>query len=211
MTDRVKKQEYCPDCFIRDDRFMEHCNVWTCRDFFDNKSMVDIKNYEALDLTVRQVFVYGKWHDTPRRQVGYGDKGTYYTFSGSRTVAKPWTKFLKKVKAYVEAKTDREFNFVLINHYLPNGSDNIGWHSDSEPEMVGDVVSITVCSKEEGRDFDFRMVMDKKFKIRTRLYNNTCIIFDDQTNMEYQHSIPKRSKGKEGGTRINMTWRMIQN
>ena len=104
-----------------------------------------------------KVVVYGKTYDISRKQVAYGDDGTYYTFAGNTVYAKSWNnendivgKCLVNIKKRVEMFTGKKFNFVLINRYA-NGNDYIGKHRDDEKEL-GDEPTIVGVSLGAKRD-----------------------------------------------------------
>lgn len=173
---------------------------------FLSENNADITNYHNLELSQHTVKIFGKLIPTPRLQDAYGDDGLFYSFSGATLKSRNWTPFLLGVKKEVENLTGLEFNFVLINRYK-DGKDYIGYHSDDEKELHGPIVYVTVCEDREGRDFCFKNNKSKNVT-KTKLSHNSCVIFGQDINSKYKHSIPKRSKG---GVRYNMTWRNIVN
>jgi alkylated DNA repair dioxygenase AlkB len=192
-----------------------------CNEFYDIKGVVegcrvcimfnalpvelsDIKEYDALELKQHVLVLGGRHVATPRLQTAFGDKGTYYSFSGATAKAKEWTPFLTLVKEYVEKITNNSFNFVLINKYR-DGNDTIGWHSDSEKELRGPIVSITIGCV---RDFVLKNNKTKE-TITIPLPHNSCLMFDESTNKNYIHSVPRRKKCKD--VRYNLTFRTISN
>lgn len=163
-----------------------------------------IENVEFEPTNKTKVFVHGKWHNIPRRQTAYGDPGTFYRFSGHKSVAKPWTDFTTDIRLQLEAALETSFNFVLINLYN-DGHHCIGAHSDDESDLDPDhmIASYTVG---ETRDF---VLKHKKTKERTTipLSHNSLLIMAGDTQKNYVHSIPRRKKCKK--PRVNFTFRQM--
>lgn len=159
------------------------------------------------------VVVYGKKHNIPRKQVAYGEPGTFYSFSGNKVSAKDWNKndkvciAIRKIKRRVELVVGKKFNFVLINRYN-DGNDCIGFHSDDEREL-GDNPTIVGVSLGTERDIQFKPkdVVPKDFPdlLEFTLKVGSLFTMEDPTNKHWLHSIPRRSKTK--GCRISLTFR----
>lgn len=81
-----------------------------------------------------RVVIFGKSIPIPRKQAGYGDIGTTYSFSGTTVRARPWIPILSDIKKDVEKATGKKFNFCLVNYYK-NGSEYIGYHKDDERDL----------------------------------------------------------------------------
>ncbi|KAM4710040.1 DNA oxidative demethylase ALKBH2 isoform 1-T2 [Discoglossus pictus] len=159
-----------------------------------------------------RVQVYGKWHNIPRKQVTYGDKGLTYTFSGITLSPKPWIPVLDRIRERVTHATRHTFNFVLINRYK-DGNDHIGEHRDDERELVPHSpiasVSFGAC-----RDFLLRH-RDARCKnpvcqiktLKVELAHGSLLMMNFPTNVYWYHSLPVRKKVL--GPRINLTFRKI--
>lgn len=165
------------------------------------------------------VTIFGKKHKIPRKQVGYGDPGTHYNFSGTHVKAKAWSSDnvgmrLKKVCDKVNASLDTKFNFVLVNRYK-DGNDCIGYHSDDEKELVEDS-SIVGLSLGAIREITF---IPKKFfeldvqcenfdyPVGTYLEHGSLFSMNYPTNKYWKHSIPRASYVNE--IRISLTFRQL--
>ena len=93
---------------------------------------------EYLSPETTRIKLFGKVHDIPRRNVGYGDKGVVYKYSGLSLEAKEWTPTLREIKSDVESASGHSYNFVLVNRYA-DGGDCMGEHRDDEAELDPDV------------------------------------------------------------------------
>ena len=93
---------------------------------------------EYLSPETTRIRLFGKLHDIPRRNVGYGDKGVVYKYSGLSLEAKEWTPTLREIKSDVESASGHSYNFVLVNRYA-DGGDCMGEHRDDEAELDPDV------------------------------------------------------------------------
>ena len=93
---------------------------------------------EYLSTQAARIKVFGKLHDLPRRNVGYGDEGVVYKYSGLSLEPKEWTPTLREIRAGVEAASGHSYNFVLVNRYA-DGGDCMGEHRDDEAELDPDV------------------------------------------------------------------------
>lgn len=151
-----------------------------------------------------KVVVFGKEYVIPRKQVAYGNEGTFYKFSGNCVPAKPWPTFLKKIKKDVEEATGQEFNFVLVNRYA-DGKHNIGYHKDDEDDLAHTIIA----SLSFGASRDFLFKHDIEGKKQILLESGDLILMCPPTNSHWKHSVPKRMKVKE--PRVNLTFRYLKN
>ena len=162
-----------------------------------------------------KVKIFGKEYEIDRKQVAYGDFGTYYEFAGTKVIAKDWNnkddmvcKTIIKIKEQVEAFTCKEFNFCLINRYA-DGSDSIGGHHDKGP--LGDEPCIAGVSLGAIRDVSFTAdgftpkSLPKRFNLR--LEHGSIFVMYHPTNTYWKHSIPKRANIKT--PRISLTFRHL--
>jgi alkylated DNA repair dioxygenase AlkB len=157
-----------------------------------------------------KVTVFGKEYFIKRKQVAYGDSGTFYSFAGHKTNAKAWDDnsqlciILRNIRKKVEIFTGKKFNFVLINRY-ENGEDYIGPHRDDEREL-GDKPTIVGVSFGAERDIVFTPINFVSDKIKIRLGDGSIFVMNDPTNKNYKHQIPKCKSDK---VRISLTFRNI--
>ena len=162
-----------------------------------------------------KVVVFGKEYFVPRKQVAYGDPGTYYSFAGTTVYAHPWNndnivcRIIKNIKHKVEVFTGKKFNFVLINRYK-DGRDSIGRHSDSETAL-GTEPTIVGVSLGAIRDVHFApykfipQILPKK--IQLELGHGSIFIMHPPTNTYWTHEIPKRANVNK--PRISLTFRYL--
>jgi len=164
-----------------------------------------------------KVFVFGKWHDIPRKQVAFGDDGLTYKYSNNVVPALSWTPLLRKIKDDVEAASGHNFNFVLINRYA-DGRDHMGEHKDDEEELVKGS-PIASLSLGQSRDFVFRHQDARAGRakvpsssappssVKLKLESGSLLLMNFPTNDFWYHSLPKRSVNSAPSVRINMTFR----
>jgi len=163
-----------------------------------------------------KVFVFGKWHNIPRKQVAFGDDGLTYKYSNNIVPALRWTPLLRRIKEDVEAASGHSFNFVLINRYA-DGADHMGEHKDDEEELVKGS-PIASLSLGQSRDFVFRH-QDARVKkpglsqapssVKVKLESGSLLLMNFPTNDFWYHSLPKRSVKMAPSVRVNMTFRKM--
>ncbi|MCH8492360.1 MAG: alpha-ketoglutarate-dependent dioxygenase AlkB [Idiomarina sp.] len=173
---------------------------------FFNRGEAD-RIYSALleELSWHQgdVYVFGKWHKTPRLQAWHGDESLTYRYSGKLLTAEPWSKTLHEIRLRLR---DHGFepNAVLANQYR-DGNDKMGWHSDDEPEL-GENPIILSLSFGVTRDFDLRHKKTKE-TYRLELEHGSLLVMAGRTQNFWKHQLPQRKSVT--GTRINLTFRTI--
>lgn len=162
-----------------------------------------------------KVTIFGKQYLIPRKQVAYGDEGTFYTFAGVTVKAIDWNqdnptcKIIKNIKQEVENQTKETFNFVLINRYA-NGDNNIGKHRDDEKDLNSSAAIVGV-SFGAARDVIFapyRFIPGEMSKrITLNLAHGSIFIMYPPTNRHWTHEIPKRAG--INNPRISLTFRKM--
>lgn len=116
----------------------------------------------------------------------------------------PW---LDELRRQAETLCGHELNFVFCNFYRPNTEDNLGWHSDSEKEMVPGSAIVSM-SFGDTRDFAFRRKAVKGEKSLTiPLANGDVVIMAGNTQKFYEHSVTKKGAKKCTKGRWNLTFR----
>ena len=164
-----------------------------------------------------KVIVYGKEFEITRKQVGYGEKGTFYKFSGSKVNAIDWN---GDDEICVLVRTFRDIavkvgnynpNFCLINRYK-DGEDKIGAHSDDEGDLVksSPIVGISLGAEREIAFTPRKGFEPKELSKRWNLLleNGSVFVMFDPTNKWWKHEIPKRAKVKS--PRISFTFRELK-
>lgn len=158
-----------------------------------------------------KVLIMGKYINIPRSQIGYGDPGTFYRFSGNIVHAKNWLNdgpietILRKIRYQLEIYTGVRYNFVLINKY-ENGNQYIGYHSDDEKDL-GEEPMIAGISFGATRPIYFRDKDTQKTDIEINLEPGSVVLMKHPTNLYWKHTIPRTSK--QIGARISLTFRKM--
>ena len=152
------------------------------------------------------ILVWGKMYAQPRLIAWYGDRESYYTYSGLRLTPLPWTDLLLEIKRRIETVTAASFNSVLLNYYRDN-RDSMGFHSDFEP-VLGDRPEIASVSLGEERTFILKHKTNKLAKpVRLKLASGSLLLMKGETQRYWQHGIAKQTR--PCGPRINLTFRRI--
>lgn len=177
---------------------------------FYRKPDTDAFMQRLLDETPWQqetITLWGKQHLQPRLSAWYGDSGSGYSYSGVVLAPHSWTATLLRIKADVEAATDRHFNSVLLNLYRDE-NDSVGWHSDAEPEL-GSCPVISSLSLGESRTFRLRHRSRKDLKpLLLDLSDGSLLLMAGKTQHCWQHAVMKERQAR--GPRINLTFRLIR-
>ena len=162
-----------------------------------------------------KVRVYGKEYYIARKQVGYGDPGTYYKFAGTTVKAKSWNGddlvsiILNKIRKKVELFTGKKFNFCLINRYA-NGDDKIGAHRDDEVELGKDptIVGVSFGVEREVCFAPYKFIpKDFPNRVKLMLGHGSIFVMHPPTNEYWTHEIPSRKSIKS--PRISLTFRQL--
>jgi alkylated DNA repair dioxygenase AlkB len=153
------------------------------------------------------IVVWGRTYLQPRLIAWYGDVGMNYTYSGIQLTPLPWTQMLLDIKSRVEAAAHTNFNSVLLNYYRDH-RDNMGLHSDNEPEL-GERPILASLSFGEERTFILKHKHDKALKpVRLRLASGSLLLMKGETQRYWKHGIDKETR--PCGPRVNMTFRRIR-
>ena len=151
----------------------------------------------------REVVIYGKRIPQPRLISWAG--ALPYRYSGQTLEPRPIPDALKAVWEAVTRHCG-DFNHVLLNRYR-NGKDNIGKHSDNEPELGPDP---TVAAISLGAVRTFLLEPRRKSPspgLEFELEHGSLIIMSGACQRHYLHSIPKGPWFL--GERISLTFRKI--
>lgn len=162
-----------------------------------------------------KVKIFGKEISIPRKQVAYGDPGTFYKFSGITVNAISWdnddivSKVLKNIKHRVELFTGQKFNFVLINRYA-DGDQRIGKHKDDEHSLGEEpnIVGVSLGAERDVRFTPSNFIPEKMSNdIQLELAHGSIYIMYHPTNKYWYHEIPSRKHIKT--PRISLTFRYL--
>jgi alkylated DNA repair dioxygenase AlkB len=152
------------------------------------------------------VTLFGKTHPQPRLIAWYGDKGTDYTYSGTRHTPLDWTPELLRLRNALQTFTGSRYNSVLLNLYRDE-SDAMGLHADDEPEL-GDEPVIASLSLGEQRTLFFRHRHRRDIEtFNLPLPPASLLVMRGPTQRNWKHGIRKRRKPL--GPRLNLTFRWI--
>jgi alkylated DNA repair dioxygenase AlkB len=153
-------------------------------------------------------------HAVPRDEAYYGDPGTHYTYSRREYKPLAWIPELLSLKVRVEEVTQAEayanlsmqqtgYNAVLCNLYR-NGTDSVGLHADTEPEMGPIIASVSL-----GAERLFRLKRkDGTVAFSERLPHGSLLIMAGKTQKNFKHEVPKEPDVTRA--RINLTFRRIE-
>jgi len=154
---------------------------------------------------VHRIRLFGREVDSPRLSCWIGDPDAAYTYSGTRFVPLPWPGALLPIRERLSRELGTGFNSVLANLYR-NGSDSMGWHSDSEAEL-GPQPAIASLSLGATRRFVLKQRHDPAVKLALDLASGSLLLMRGDTQRHYRHALPRTAKPV--GARINLTFREI--
>lgn len=194
----------------------KNLNLKYYQNFYSNKDATYLYNTFEKLLEYRtdeesSILLNGKTIKIPRKQTAYGAPGLSYTFTGNKVPVNSWnntdkvSKLLLKIRNKIRKHTKIEYNFVLINRYK-NGTDYIGYHFDSEYDLV-DKSSIAGISLGAERDMLFKNQKSGDVE-KVFLEHGSLVTIDYPTNKFWKHSIPKRKKCVY--PRISLTFRQMK-
>ena len=154
---------------------------------------------------VHRIRLFGREVDSPRLSCWIGDPDAAYTYSGTRFVPRPWPEALLPIRERLSRDLGTGFNSVLANLYR-NGSDSMGWHSDSEAEL-GPQPAIASLSLGATRRFVLKQRHDPAVKLALDMASGSLLLMRGDTQRHYRHALPRTAKPV--GARINLTFREI--
>jgi alkylated DNA repair dioxygenase AlkB len=153
----------------------------------------------------RKVFVYGKWHLTPRLTAWQAAPGIQYRYSGQTHEGAPMNTAIYELAEMLKADWQTPFNSVLLNWYR-SGQDAMGWHADDEPEL-GKQPTIASISLGATRKFALKHKTNPLLKSSYELTHGSLLMMKGNLQHEWIHALPRTNKVKTG--RINLTFRNI--
>ncbi len=152
-----------------------------------------------------EITLYGRRVPVPRLVAWHGDPGAVYAYSGLRHEPLPWTRDLQLIRTRVETLLSIPFNSALLSLYR-DGRDNVGWHSDDEPEL-GLRPRIASLSLGAVRRFELRPKDRSGATRRLELPSGSLLLMAGDTQSHWRHRVP-RARGI-AGPRINITFRQV--
>lgn len=152
--------------------------------------------------------IFGRRRRAPRLSAWHGDAGAAYSYSGLSLHPEPWTETLLAIKQRVESVAVAGFNSVLLNYYR-DGLDNMGWHSDDEPEL-GEAPLIGSVSLGATRRFQLRHKTVAGLQTCMALPGGSYLEMGGATQRHWRHCVPKVTAKAGAGPRINLTFRTIK-
>ncbi len=160
--------------------------------------------------------MYGKIWKSDRKTIQVSDPGIpIYKYTGSSAKkTEPFTDFpvLERIRDILYDRTGYQFNFCLYNSYTPDAK--LGWHSDSEKNMVkgSPIASLSFNFK---RRFRVRK-LDNSIVFDDFLESGSLLIMEDACQELTEHCLWNLTKTElenipEGvdTIRINLTYRIM--
>lgn len=95
-------------------------------------------------------------------------------------------------------------NNCLINLY-ENGNSKMGFHSD-QIDILAKNTGVVIVSLGQERILQFRNIVDKEIKFNYSLKNGSLLYMNQETQLNWQHSIPKDESTKP---RMSITFRNL--
>ena len=170
--------------------------------YFESFNLLeDLEQFELLQETI---VLFGKEINQPRLSRLYGNKGTWYKYSGKLFEAKPWFGVLEELALECSEICDTDFNTGLLNYYR-NGLDSMGLHADDEKEL-GRNPLIASVSFGATRKMIFRK-RDTKEKLVIPLRHGDLLIMKGTLQHNWKHELPKEKRIEE--PRLNITFRKV--
>jgi alkylated DNA repair dioxygenase AlkB len=154
----------------------------------------------------RPIRIFGRDVMQPRLTAWMGEPVAVYTYSGTRHVPAPFGPVMSALRERVCEATGERFNSVLCNLYR-NGTDAMGMHSDSEPEL-GELPVIASLSLGATRRFTLRHRVHKQRGVELALENGSLLVMRGTTQRFYKHGVPREPKVQL--PRINLTFRRVR-
>ena len=185
-------------------------NVHYCAQFFDAANATELLRdlIATTPWETHFVRIFGREIPAPRQSSWHGDSHCSYRYSKVRYEPKAWTPCLTQVRDALASAGIGEFNCVLANFYR-SGSDSMGWHSDSEPELGADPLIASV-SFGAPRRFCLRH-KNLTDKAELLLTSGSLLVMAEGSQKHYQHALPKMAQvgAPSYAPRVNLTFRWI--
>lgn len=157
----------------------------------------------------RQIVLFGKRILQPRL-IGWAGE-LPYRYSGQTLEPRPWPAALcpgiGELCARIAAQAEAPFNHVLVNRYR-NGSDSMGYHADSEPELGPDPIVATL-SLGATRRLQLRPQRAQRGEraLTLPLADASLLIMGGTCQRHYRHALARESG--DVAERISLTFRQL--
>jgi alkylated DNA repair dioxygenase AlkB len=172
---------------------------------FKNPDKIFEELFNSITWRQDEISLYGKTYNIPRKHQWFADSpDIIYIYSGIKLSPVCWTPSLLEIKNKAEEISKTTFNSALVNLY-ETGTNVVGWHSDDESEIGSKIASVSFGAE---RDFLLRNKFDHKNKRKIILENRSLLLIEGETQKNWDHSLPKRTKILI--PRINITFRNFQ-
>ena len=154
---------------------------------------------------VHRLRLFGREIASPRLSCWIGDPGAAYRYSGVLFEPHPWPLALAALRPRLELDCGAHFNSLLANRYR-DGSDAMGWHSDSEPELGPQpvIASLTLGAT---RRFLLKARVKDGQRLALDLPHGSLLLMQGDTQRDYRHALPRTARPV--GERINLTFRWV--
>jgi alkylated DNA repair dioxygenase AlkB len=131
--------------------------------------------------------------------------GKAYNYSGSTYDTTPMHPALLSLVDKLETKLGYRPNSCLLNYYA-DGEARMGFHSDSEDEIVPGT-GIAIVSLGAERNLTFRSKQDKKCEISFPLSSGSLLYMPPGAQDDWKHAILPQ---ENTGGRISVTFRLLR-
>ena len=157
-----------------------------------------------VEWVAREILIFGKRIMQPRLVGWAGD--VPYRYSGQTLEPRPFTATVRALTERVNAFAGTRFNHVLLNRYR-DGRDNMGMHSDDEPELGPDPIVATLSLgatrrmtlvPRRPRDGERRSV---------ELTSGSLLVMRGACQRRFRHGIPREPRVTD--ERVSLTFRLI--
>ncbi|MEY4547943.1 MAG: hypothetical protein RL685_4138 [Pseudomonadota bacterium] len=157
----------------------------------------------------RHIVLFGKQILQPRLIAWAGELP--YRYSGQTLAPRPWPAPLRpaidELCSRIAVQAGAPFNHVLINRYR-DGSDSMGYHADSEPEL-GDAPIVATLSLGATRRFQLRPQRAKRGEraLTLPLVDASLLVMGGTCQRHYRHAVARESG--DVSERISLTFRCL--
>ena len=149
-----------------------------------------------------EIFVHGRWVDSPRWQQSYGRD---YAYSGQLSLEHPLPESLEPFLCWGQERIDARLDGVLLNWYDGKLGHSIGKHRDSRQGLIPGSPIVTISLGEE-RTFRLRRYGRKGDGFRDfPARQGRVFVMPYETNLAWTHEVPSFKRWTE--RRISITLR----
>ena len=201
MNFKLESSLFIDECVFNRLRLNQDCDLFYCSSYLGEARSKQL--FQQLEQQVNwsqnKIKLFGKTYDEPRLVSWYGPQA--YSYSNLTLEAQKMPEILQHHLKRLNTMLSLNLNSVLCNFYR-SGLDSMGWHADDEPEMKGDIVSLSLGAT---RPFQIRH-RDTKQTFEIDLTPGSILVMPEKMQSIYIHQLPKR---KHVLPRMNLTFRNI--